>query len=383
MARLPVGVVRRGSFYQARWYDAAGRRHSASFDTAAEADAYRQDRLRARRRGGSGDPTGGQITLAEWWTRWMAGRQIRPSTRARDIAYARTWLLPDLGDRRLCDLRPSDVSAWLARLTASGLAPRTVREHRSALASLLRAAVVEGLLDTNPAAGVKAPAVPHVEARFLTPDELVRLEAATERWWGLVVPFLADTGLRLGELAGLRVEDVDVLRGRVRVVRTVSSVTKAVSGAPAHRQLHEPKTAAGRRVVPTLTRTTGEQVAAMIGERELRPEDWLFSGKRGAPMDPAVWRARVWRPAVREAELADPLPTPHALRHTAVALWIAAGVTEPLKLARWAGHSSIAVTYGTYGHLLPDDADPTRDALERIRASAARPSEGQIRRLGS
>jgi integrase len=242
--------------------------------------------------------------------------------------------------------------------------------------------VAEGLLDTNVAAGVKAPAVPHAEARFLTPDELVRLEAAMDGWWGLVVPFLADTGLRLGELAGLRVEDVDVLRGRVRVVRTVVYVTKAVSGSNARRQLHEPKTGAGWRMVPTLTRTTGERVAALIRERGLGPGDCLFRGKRGAPMDPAVWRARVWRPAVRKAELAEPLPAPHALRHTAVALWIAAGVTEPLKLARWAGHRSISVTYGTYGHLLPDDADPTRDALERIRSSATQPSEGQIRRLG-
>lgn len=235
--------MRRGNYYQTRWYDAAGRRHSATFDTAAEADAYRHDRLRARRRGGSGDPTGGQVTVAEWWERWMAGRQIRPSTRARDVAYARTWLIPDLGDRRLCDLRPSDVASWLTRLTAGGLAPRTVREHRSALASLLRAAVVEGLLDTNPAAGVKSPAVPSREARFLTPDELARLEAAMDAWWRLTVPFLSDTGLRLGELAGLRVEDVDVLRGRVRVLRTATGVTKSIgcgsSGVTATRLLPE------------------------------------------------------------------------------------------------------------------------------------------------
>jgi len=383
VARLPTGVVRRGNYYQTRWYDAAGRRHSATFDTAAEADAYRQDRLRARRRGGSGDPTGGQVTVAEWWERWMAGRQIRPSTRARDVAYARTWLIPDLGDRRLCDLRPSDVASWLTRLTAGGLAPRTVREHRSALASLLRAAVVEGLLDTNPAVGVRSPAVPSREARFLTPDELARLEAAMDAWWRLTVPFLSDTGLRLGELAGLRVEDVDVLRGRVRVLRTATGVTKSISGAGDHRQIHDPKTAAGRRVVPTLTRSTGERVSGMISERGLRAQDWLFSGTRGAPLDPAVWRARVWRPAVRKAELAEPLPTPHALRHTAVALWIAAGVTEPLKLARWAGHTSIAVTYGTYGHLLPDDADPTRDALERIRENAAQPVGKAFHRLGN
>jgi len=72
--RHPTGVRRTASgFYEARWYDAAGRRHSACFDSAAEADAYRQEMLRTRRRGGSGDPSGGKMTVAEWMERWMAG----------------------------------------------------------------------------------------------------------------------------------------------------------------------------------------------------------------------------------------------------------------------------------------------------------------------
>ncbi len=73
----PSGTVT----YEARWYDAGGRRHSEHYDTAAEVDAARQERLREHRRGGSGDPSGGRITLDAWWSRsshrssggWSAG----------------------------------------------------------------------------------------------------------------------------------------------------------------------------------------------------------------------------------------------------------------------------------------------------------------------
>lgn len=89
----------------------------------------------------------------------------------------------------------------------------------------------------------------------------------------------------------------------------------------------------------------------------------------GGPLRPAAFRARVWKPAVKAAKLADPAPTPHSLRHTAVAHWIAAGV-EPFKLAKWAGHRSVATIYRVYGHLLDVDATAEREALSRMRAAA-------------
>jgi hypothetical protein len=79
MSRQP-GVRRREwhsgtATWEARWYDASGKRHTANFDTAAKTEAYRQERPRAPRYGGTGDPRGGKITVAEWWQRWSAARQ--------------------------------------------------------------------------------------------------------------------------------------------------------------------------------------------------------------------------------------------------------------------------------------------------------------------
>jgi integrase len=96
--------------------------------------------------------------------------------------------------------------------------------------------VADGRLAHNPCQGARLPEVPVVEARFLDPDEVVALEAAMAELaphWAELVPFMADTALRIGEGAGLQVRDVDRAAGTVRVRRTVVEVGgKLTTGAP-------------------------------------------------------------------------------------------------------------------------------------------------------
>ena len=103
-------------------------------------------------------------------------------------------------------------------------------------------------------------------------------------------------------------------------------------------------------MVPTLTREVGARLEALRGE----PDGFVFTSPKGGPLRPAAFRSRIWKPAVTSAELSKPLPTPHSLRHAAVAHWIAAGV-EPYRLATWAGHRSAATIYSMYGHMISDD----------------------------
>lgn len=350
--------------YEARWYDAAGRRHSASYDTVAEADAARQERLRERRRGGSGDPTGGRLTLAAWWGRWMPTRRITDSTRDREEAIWRCQIEPTFGGVRLADLRRSDIAAWSVALDRT-LAPATVGRCLLLLKKCIHDAVVEGLIAVNPAADVAPPERGRIERRFLSRDELQRLEVAMPPHWRLVVPMMATTGLRIGELAALTVGDLSLAAREVRVRSTVVGVSRRVSGGEHRRQVHRPKTAAGERVVPTITDELAERLVGHIDERGLGLDDWLFAGPRGGPMDPAAWRARVWRPAVDDAGLADPQPTPHALRHTAVALWIGAGA-DRFTVSRWAGHADAGFTERVYGHLWHSDHSETRLAIAEL-----------------
>ena len=362
--------------FEARWYDAAGRRHSESYDTAAEADAARQERLRERRRGGSGDPTGGRMTLEAWWARWQCTRSVTDSTREREEAIWRCHIEPAFGGVRLADLRRSDVGAWVAGLRRT-LAPATVVRSLAVLRKMLGDAVLEGLIAASPAASITLPPRARVERRFLSLDEIQRLQAAMDPWWSLVVPLAVTTGLRIGEIAALTVGDLRLASREVHVRATAIGVTRRVSGAEHRRQLQRPKTMAGDRVVPTITDELAERLSSHIDERGLSLDDWLFAGPHGGPMSPDNWRARVWRPAVERAGLADPKPTPHALRHTAVALWIGAGA-DRYTVCKWAGHTDASFTERVYGHLWQKDYSETRGAIAELLSGGA--SVRQLRR---
>jgi integrase len=222
---------------------------------------------------------------------------------------------------------------------------------------------------------IPLPRVDADEMRFLSPDELLALEDAMPERWNVIVPFLADVGLRIGEAAGLCWSDIDTWHGVVRVRQVLVEVPGEIYFGP-------PKTAAGRRSVPTLTREVAERLAET---RNGAPDEApVFVGSKGGQLRPNAFRARVWRPAVLAAGLDTPLPTPHALRHTAVAHWIAAGVA-PYKLAKWAGHRSIETIYRLYGHLLDTDATEEREALAAIRETARsrRTGSGRVVAIGT
>jgi integrase len=105
----------------------------------------------------------------------------------------------------------------------------------------------------------------------------------------------------------------------------------------------------------------------MIGPART-PEDLVFTAPDGGPVQLNLWRQRFWVPAVREAGLFH--LRPHDLRHTAVALWIAAGA-DPKELATRAGHSSVSFALDRYGYLFPGSEQKLNDALDAL-ADAAR-----------
>jgi integrase len=180
-------------------------------------------------------------------------------------------------------------------------------------------------------------------------------DAIGERYRALVLVG-AYGGLRIGELAGLRRRGVDLLRGRVDVAEIVVEVRGELFMGP-------PKTRAGRRRV-TLPRSVVEELAEHLGP--LGDADaHVFTADAGGVLRPSNFRVKVWLPAVRAAGLA-PL-RPHDLRHTAVALWIAAGA-NPKEVSVRAGHTSVSFTLDRYGHLFPGHDTELRDRLDAMHA---------------
>jgi integrase len=185
------------------------------------------------------------------------------------------------------------VATWVAQLRQRGSAPGTVRQAHRVFSLLLDLAVRDGRIPRNPAERVPLPRIVRSEPRFLTREEVELLaEAAGEE--GDIIRLLANTGLRFGELAALRVRRVDFLRKRLRIAESATEVAgQLVFGTPeTHRQ----------RTVP-LPAELVEALARRCEGKE--PDDLLVTTPAGTPLRLHNWRRVVWNPAVEAAGLPD------------------------------------------------------------------------------
>jgi integrase len=297
-------------------------------------------------------------TFAEFVEGWLEryAQRVRPATLAscrdslRRLAVFDGWQLETI--------RAADVEDHVFAVAQQ--APRAAELMLDALKMILRSAKERGQMIDEGVLRVRPPRRERTEMRFLDWSEVERLAYETVEPYGNLVRYACLTGMRQGELFALRDRALDPER------RTVVVEAGARDG-----KLVPTKTTAGRRQV----RLSGEAIRVLREQLLARTPNELglvFPTPGGA-----VWRkdnfmSRVFRPAVRRAELA-PLRF-HDLRHTYAALMVAAGA-HPKLLQAQLGHTSINVTLNTYGHLFPDAFADVGNALDRlVRAAAARAS---------
>ena len=326
---------------------------SRTFRTRSDAVAYRRQIEHDALRGTGFDPRGGTITLDDWWAIWWPlTANLRASTRARDEAYYKARIKPTLGDLQLVRIDRAALRAWIAELRAAGLASATVVKAAQILSKTLRAAVDDGRLGRNAAEKLELPPIERQEMRFLDAAQVGDLADAIQPAYRALVILGAYGGLRLGEMLALRRDRVNLLHAHVEVAETVATVRGQLIVNP-------PKTRASLRRVPLPRVVVNElehHLARVDGEL-------VFPAPEGKYVRAELWRRRVWTPAVARADLV-PL-RPHDLRHTAVALWIAAGAS-PVEIAARAGHTSVVTVLDRYGHLLPGSEDRLNAALDEI-----------------
>lgn len=352
----------RPSPWRARYRDPSGRQRSKSFRRKVDAERWLREQLSSVDQGAWIDPGAGKVTFAEVAQRWIDGRRVRPSTLARDESLLRSRILPAFGDRPIGSLTPSDFEAWIAGLEDDGLAPSTVRKCWALAGSVLRLAVRDGLIARTPARDVELPALDREEPTIITAEQILALAEAIGPEWRAVVLLGGFGGLRFGEIAGLQVRDLDLLRRRVTIRRTASDVRGKVIVGP-------PKTRKAIRTI-TVPQVVADALAAHLAGGA-GAESFVFTDTAGGPLRRTHWVRRVWRPAVKAAGLEG--LTPHDLRHSHVALLIDQG-EHPRAIADRLGHTSVRFVLDTYGHLFPDaDADIAGRLDERL--GSARPGQ--------
>ncbi len=361
-------VIKRGSTYSVVIDVGRGpdgkriRKWHSGFKTRKAAESARTDLLHSLDKGSYVEPT--KLTLAEFLTdRWLpvVERSRRPSTVAMYRINIETHIIPELGHVALRSLTPDALNIFYGDLLShgrrddkGGLSVRTVRINHVILHGALRDATKWGLLARNVAELADPPSGEAREVKAWSPEQTAAFLASTadDRLSALWV-LTASTGMRRGEVLGLRWRDVDLEASRLSIRQTLVVVNYKPT-------ISEPKTAAGKRTLALDPRTVAElrshkarQAAERmkLGKGALDDDSLVFVREDGSLIHPE--RLSKWfDQAVKRATL--PRLTFHGLRHSYVTMLLRAG--QPLHVvAGRAGHSSPNVTSAVYSHVLPGD----------------------------
>jgi integrase len=296
----------------------------------------------------------GKLTVAEYMNKWLtdsARNRLRPKTYEDYSGLTLRHIVPALGHIKLKNLTPLHVQQFYGAKLESGLSKRTVEYLHAVLHSALKQAVRWELVHRNVTEAVDPPRPERKERPTFNLDQArLFLEAAQDDGWGALYMLVIQTGMRRGELFGLRWDDVDLDNGWLHVRQALAHDGKSFS---------LPKTAKGRRRI----RLTAEAVEALrkhrIAQHQERLQlgsDWrdhglVFCSSVGTPMNPDNFIKRQYKPLLRRAEL--PYIRFHDLRHTFASLMMP-HVKNPQIVQQMLGHSRISTTLDVYSHLSPD-----------------------------
>jgi integrase len=305
-------------------------------------------------------------TLDHFLATWMeesAKPKLRPSTIESYESYIRLHIVPALGDTTLGDLTAQDVQRFLNGRTKAELSPRTVQYIRAILRAALGQALRWGYIERNVATLASPPRQKPKQISTLSADEAWRLMEATRNdRLGLLFATALYTGMRQGELLGLRWPDVDLETGTLRVRQAVQKIDGVW-------QFVDPKSANGRRTVPLcqpaidILRKQKDAVRVMRAHADMAWQEWglVFPSAVGAPLDSSNVTHNLQR-CLEGASL--PRVTFHALRHTCGSLLHQEGVPART-IMEILEHSQITLTLGTYCHATNAMFDEAAGALAR------------------
>lgn len=343
--------------------------------------------------GGLISSEGSRVTVAEYMTQWIAHMEhrLRPTTFDRYAGVTRRNIIPGLGNVQLAKLRPTHIQAFEAKLLKSGrergpggLSARTVLHIHRVFSEALGQAVRWQIIAANPALAVQPPRPARPQLNIPDPETVERLVRAAEGT-SIYIPvlFAAATGMRRGEILGLRWSAVDLGAGVVRVVLTYQRSSRGTEFA-------EPKTDRARRtiVLPPFVNEAlrrhqlAQRQARLVGGSAWQDHDLVVELGDGRPMDPSEF-SRKFRDLAKKAGAAG--VRLHDLRHAYATMLLSSGV-HPKIASEALGHSTVGITLDTYSHVLPNMQEKAAAAIQEALGRLGEndddhPPPGNVRRL--
>ena len=315
----------------------------------------------------------GQYTLGQWMDVWYenyAKIKVRPSSHQTYKGYIENHIKPNIGDILLEKLTTLELQRLYKTLLTKGrvdrleskgqprgLSPKTVRNIHQILSSALKLAQEQRIILTNPAEGCALPKTEHREMKTLPVEQLQSFlrEAKDSGVFALYYLELA-TGLRRGELLGLKWEDIDLEHGDLRVRRQIARIDGRVVEAPL-------KTKNAYRTLPL-----AEDTVSILKEQKKNAgsSPWVFPSATSGPISPDSVLHMLHR-VLKRAGL--PEVRFHDLRHTFATLALQNGV-DIKTVSGMLGHFSAGFTLDTYAHVTTSAQKAAANTMGKLLSSS-------------
>lgn len=367
--RVSAGIrLRKDGKYEAR-FTVSGKRYSVYGNTVKECKE-KEVELRVKIKNGTYIDNR-NITFGQYYQEWKAAREgaVKESTAYSIESQYRVNFGPAFGKRKLVDIEKREIVRFQQELSENYKAS-TVNLIFVNLKSILNSAVVDGILERSPAAGIKPMKESGEQAsktshRALTEEEQGQfMKYAREEWLYELFSFLLCTGMRIGEAAALTWNDIDHVKNVIHVTKTVS---KSKDG---HGMVGSPKSRAGIRDIPIndsiklILKSQKEKQSLYYGN-VISLSQYVFIGQNRTRVHNSSANEAVKRvlKKMRDdgAEIED--FTVHAFRDTFATRYIEQG-GSPQVLKTILGHSSLSMTMDLYSHVMPNTRQEEMDSIK-------------------
>ena len=295
------------------------------------------------------------MTVDQWWHHWLESfkmAQLKPSSLYNYKMYYERFIKAYLGEIRLSNVKPIHCQMVLNKMSDNGNSNETISKVRSNMFSFFKSAEENNLISKNPiTSSVNSEGVEKKEKNILEREEQQRLLKELKKCFHYnVFAFVLQTGLRVGEVAGLKWEDIDFKNKVLYVRRNVLYI-----GKPKKHIIGTPKTAKSIRTIP-LTQTAIDILhnqKRVQNEREknkpikMETYGYVFKTSEGNFLVDSNLNDCLYR-YCKKANVKQ--VSMHCLRHTFATRCIEAGM-RPKTLQKILGHSNISMTMNLYVHV--------------------------------
>jgi len=312
----------------------------------------------------------GKYTVGTWMDAWfenVAKIKVRPSSHQTYRGYIDNHIKPNIGNIPLEKLTTMELQKLYRKLLTSGrverieaekqpkgLSAKTVRNINQVISSAMDLAVAQKIILENPTNACSLPRVEHKEMQTISAEQLQSFLEAAKRSGVYEMYYIElSTGLRRGELLGLKWEDIDMKQGIIRVRRQISRIDGKIVEAPL-------KTKNSYRAVTI----SSQAVEVLKAQKKKTDDEYVFPSPNGGPISPDSVNNMLHRVLDRAG---IPRVRFHDMRHTFATLALQNGV-DIKTVSGMLGHFSAGFTLDTYAHVTTSAQKEAAQTIENILA---------------